>query len=375
MTGRYPFRYGLQRGYGDSAPNGLPTHIKLLPAYLKELGYSTHMLGKWHLGLCDPKYFPTSRGFDTFFGSLTGATDHWTREGGSANNKGYDLRNGSVISYHGDGKLSSQLFSEEALQILNNHGQSDVPYFLYVSFTMIHSPFQDVTKTNSKKADVSKRLRDGMIKALDDAVGDIMNSVDDDTILIFMSDNGGRNFPDEGIDSNAPLRGGKTELYEGGTRVVGYIQGPGIPKGSHYGGLMHMVDWLPTLVSLAGGDIDHSDLDGVDMVSALTQGGPSPRTSMVYNIDERNFHNGPGLTKAAWQYGVRQGQYKLIWGEAKKLSRVGTKGNNLQLFNIENDPFEEENLASNLQFKDILERLKSWSLQLSSQMVKLVFIY
>ena len=92
-----------------------------------------------------------------------------------------------------------------------------------------------------------------MIKALDEAVGRILNVVDDNTILVFMSDNGGRNYAAEGIQPNLPLRGGKTELYEGGTRVLGYIQGPDMRRGAEYGGMMHMVDWLPTLLSLAGG--------------------------------------------------------------------------------------------------------------------------
>ena len=92
-----------------------------------------------------------------------------------------------------------------------------------------------------------------MIKALDEAVGRILSVVDDDTILVFMSDNGGRNYAEEGIHPNLPLRGGKTELYEGGTRVLGYIQGPGMRRAAEYGGMMHMVDWLPTLLSLAGG--------------------------------------------------------------------------------------------------------------------------
>lgn len=137
---------------------------------------------------------------------------------------------------------------------------------------MVHAPFQDVTKKNSLKQDVSKNIRDGMIKALDQAVGEINEAVksQSNTILIFMSDNGGRNYP--GIETNLPLRGGKAQVYEGGTRVVGMVQGPGFQQNKRYNGLMHMVDWLPTLVSWAGGNTSwHSSLDGLDMSQDIIQ--------------------------------------------------------------------------------------------------------
>ena len=247
------FRFGLQRGFGERAPNGLPTDMKLLPGHLQEVGYSTHMLGKWHLGHCHASYTPTLRGFHTFLGSYSGATDHWTREGGARRQRGYDLRNGTCVTEHGSGELSSELYTDLAVDLIHNMRASQQPHFLYLAFTMIHSPFQDVTKKYAKQKNVSKKLRDGMIKALDEAVGRILNVVDDNTVLVFMSDNGGRNYAAEGIQPNLPLRGGKTELYEGGTRVLGYIQGPGMRRGAEYGGMMHMVDWLPTLLSLAGG--------------------------------------------------------------------------------------------------------------------------
>ena len=137
---------------------------------------------------------------------------------------------------------------------------------------MVHAPFQDVTKKNSLKQDVSKNIRDGMIKALDQAVGEINEAVksQSNTILIFMSDNGGRNYA--GIETNLPLRGGKAQVYEGGTRVVGMVQGPGFQQNKRYNGLMHMVDWLPTLVSWAGGNTSwHSSLDGLDMSQDIIQ--------------------------------------------------------------------------------------------------------
>ena len=288
--------------------------------------------------------------------------------------------------------------------------KSNHPYFLYVSFTMVHAPFQDVTKKFSAKETASKNIRDGMITALDKAVGEISEVVkhQKNTVLIFMSDNGGRNYPDSGIETNTPLRGGKAQVYEGGTRVVGLVQGPGFKQHVRYNGLMHMVDWLPTLVSMGGGDTSlPSSLDGLDMSHAIKKvknlnrmrrnyskvlqanGNVSPRHEMVYNIDENNFHNGPGASEEFWQVGIRRGQYKLVWGQAgmlkksgrkiklelksqkkKKNTKIGDHELLLELFDIQNDPYEENNLAKDKTYQKVLLELKQRTLVLATEMVK-----
>ena len=325
LTGVYPFRYGLQRGFGDFAPNGLPTGLKLLPSYLKDIGYKTHMLGKWHLGHCDTRYTPKYRGFDTFIGSYSGAVNHWNRMGGlsKGGRRGYDLRNGTDVSYYGEGLHSSELYSKLAVDIIKT---SKEPYFLYVSLTMVHAPFQDVSKKDSKPVTPSATIRDGMIHAMDKATADIAHAIDnsnsaDNTILIFMSDNGGKNFP--GIKPNLPLKGGKAALYEGGTRVPGFVRGGGVAAGSKYGGLMHMVDWVPTLVRIAGGTVPQ-DLDGLDQFEAIWNESASPRHDMVYNIDEGGLVGDTGKQEGKWQIGVRKGPFKLISGSPKMLKRDGS---------------------------------------------------
>jgi arylsulfatase A-like enzyme len=101
------------------------------------------MVGKWHLGHCDTRYTPPHRGFHSFLGSYSGAVDHWTREGGLAGRKGYDLRNGSAVSCYGAGLHSAELYSRRAVEIIQeSSGAGAAPYFLYVSLTMVHAPFQ-----------------------------------------------------------------------------------------------------------------------------------------------------------------------------------------------------------------------------------------
>ena len=125
---------------------------------LQEAGYSTHLLGKWHLGHCDQRYTPTHRGFNTFLGSYSGAVDHWTRYGGTKLRRGYDLRNGTAVSEAGAGLVSSELFARQAEQIITS-ADSSRPFFLLVSLTMVHAPFQNVTVPGSPPQAVSHQLR------------------------------------------------------------------------------------------------------------------------------------------------------------------------------------------------------------------------
>jgi len=375
LTGIYPFRYGLQRGFGSFTPNGLPTGLKLLPRYLKESGYRTHMLGKWHLGHCDTRYTPRYRGFDTFFGSYSGAVDHWTRMGGKK--QGYDLRNGTDVSDFGKGLYSSELYSKLAGDIITKTRE---PYFLYVSLNMVHAPFQDVFWKNSEPAPPSQYIRNGMILAMDKAVGEIAEAIDrsdsaENTILIFMSDNGGKNFPQ--ISPNLPLKGEKGELYEGGTHVPGFVRGSGLAAGTKYSGLMHIVDWVPTLMRLAGGPVPEG-LDGLDQVEAIWKGADSPRNDMVYNIDEGGLVGHTGKQKAKWQIGIRKGAFKLIMGSPKMLKRdhkdkVSDNLHAMEFYNIESDISEQNNVIDDENSIEILEDLRQWSIQLVKEMVPVNF--
>ena len=102
--------------------------------------------GKWHLGHCDTRYTPPYRGFDTFLGSYSGGVDHWSREGGLAGRRGYDLRNGTKVSQYGTGLYSADLYARRAEELIRESRREE-PYFLYVSLTMVHAPFQVIQYT------------------------------------------------------------------------------------------------------------------------------------------------------------------------------------------------------------------------------------
>ena len=212
-----------------------------------------------------------------------------------------------------------------------------------------------------------------MLSALDTAVGRIARAVKgrrDNTLLVFMSDNGARNFP--GVPPpNAPLRGGKGELYEGGTRVPGLVAGRGRGR---YSGLFHMVDWAPTLLALAGA-LPPQGMDGLDQSTALWQGGAGPRTEMVYNLDEGGAGPGPGLGSPVWQVGVRRGELKLVWGNPAMLKREGSQREQrlavVQLFNLTADPGEQRDLAARQ--PGLLTSMQDWAVSLMSGLVPAQF--
>jgi arylsulfatase I/J len=319
LTGRYPLTLGMQ--YGMVAANaywGLNLTEKLLPEVLRENSYATHALGKWHLGYYAPEYLPTARGFDSFIGYVNGENYYWSKHNTDfpdhidmmeSDTKCYAPYNRSDISTY-----STYLYRDRAVEIIEQH-DVDVPLFLYVAFQAVHDPFSDLdddsefadyatgipseyfsTSVNSQITNkITGARRQQYVSALalmDTAIGDINNALEaknisDNTYVIFLSDNGGCH---EGGGRNGPLRGSKGSLFEGGTRVISFIYGPSLLHTSgKYEGLMHISDWFPTILSLAGIDYDDLELDGYNHQSTWfsPEGGINsdpPRSTMLYNM-------------------------------------------------------------------------------------------
>ncbi|GFN76971.1 arylsulfatase b [Plakobranchus ocellatus] len=310
MTGTYPYRMGLQhlvivRGQRVC----VPLNKTLLPEILKRKGYQTHMVGKWHLGFCDWKCTPTYRGFDSFYGYYSSLEDYYTKVYAT----GFDFRDNKTLLRSANGTYSTYLYSRRIRQIIDSHDTSN-PLFLYLPFQSVHEPLE-VPKNYSdlypEITDEKRKTFSGMVTALDDAVGDLIVSLKrkgiyNNTLLVFTADNGG--WVTYG-GNNYPLRGGKFTVFEGGTRAVSFVHGPMFNKtGIKYEGLMHMVDWLPTLAEAAGAQYDGSDLDGVSQwQSLLSLALPSQRQEVLYNLDLRMD---PVQGRAA----IRYGDYKLVAG-------------------------------------------------------------
>jgi arylsulfatase A-like enzyme len=339
MTGRYPFRYGLQTAVIPSGHRfGLATDEWLLPQALKEAGYETAIIGKWHLGHADRKYWPRQRGFDYQYGPLIGEIDYFTHEQHGVLDW---YRNNKPVKEKG---YSTTLIGNEAVKLIAAHDPA-VPLYLYLTFNAPHTPYQAPQAYLDRYkniADPSRRAYAAMITAMDDEIGRVVAALDkkglrDNTLIVFQSDNGGtRNamFAGEGDMSkikipvdNGPYRDGKGSLYEGGTRVVAVANWPGhIKAGSTVDAMIHVVDMYPTLAGLAGASLGKTKpLDGLNVWPTISEGKPSPRTEIVYNVEP-------------FRAGIREGDWKLIWRTPLPEA--------IELYNIAQDPSEKSNVAA-----------------------------
>jgi arylsulfatase A-like enzyme len=324
LTGRYPFRYGLQTGVVRPwADYGLSLEERLLPQALKEANYQTAITGKWHLGHVSADYLPTKRGFDQQYGHYNGALDYFThvRDGG------FDWHRNDKVSR--DEGYSTTLVGNEAARIIRERDKAK-PLFLYVPFNGVHSPFQvpDSYLANYPDLKGNRKTYAAMITALDDAVGKIASAVEseklaENTLIIFSSDNGG---PNPGtLSDNGKLRAGKGTVYEGGVRVAAFATWPGkIKPGSSIQSPIHIADWYPTLVKLTGAPQEQKlPLDGKDILPVLTGEGSAPEREIVLNL-------APGGGA------IRVGDWKLVI--------AGKEGS--ELYNLASDPSEKKDLAA-----------------------------
>jgi len=315
MTGRYPHSSGMNHGViTDVFPWCTGLEYKFMPTYLKDLGYNTHMLGKWHLGACRKECTPAYRGFDTFEGAFAGMGhyfNHTTEEGA------FDWFKQEKVDRSATGTHSQDIIQNEALKLIRKNG-GETPFFMYLAFHNTHSPMEPKEEFLELYKDVegiteTRRGYLGLLSGLDYAIGEIVDGLKkeglyDDTIIVFSSDNGG----DVGEGDNSPLRGAKGSLFEGGVRANMFVHSPLLEKTGYINDeLIHVSDWLPTFVSMAGGKVPEGDgIDGVDQSDLVLRGGPSARDSMVYFIDREAKIGPPEFGEMA----IRNDRYKLIWG-------------------------------------------------------------
>ncbi len=346
LTGRYPTHTGVYTIVSPGAAWGLPLAERTLADALRSAGYRTALTGKWHLGEFDKAYQPNARGFDHQYGHFFGMLDYYTHE---RMNKLDWYRNGEPLKEEG---YTTHLITKEACKVIES-GDKSKPLFLYLPFNGVHSPFQ-VPDSYLKPYGALKGNRQklaGMLAAVDEAIGKIEESLKkagmlENTLIIFSSDNGG---PPPG--DNTPFRDYKGTIYEGGTRAAAFATWPGrIPADKHVTQPMHMADWYPTLIKLAGGSLEQKlPIDGLDVWPMLTKGAASPHDAILSVSTQ-------GPARAA----VRMGDWKLMvsgnadadTGEddgAKKAKKKGKaaagKYEPVALYNLVDDPSESKNLA------------------------------
>jgi arylsulfatase A-like enzyme len=340
LTGRYPMRHGLQTGVVRPwAQYGLPLEERTLAQALREAGYATAIVGKWHLGHFKVEYLPTHRGFDHQYGHYNGALDYFThdREGGYDWHR--DDRENHDIGY------STHLISREAVRLIKERDTTK-PLFLYVPFNGVHAPFQVPDSYAKPYAGLigKRRTYAGMLSALDEAVGQIVAAIKDagltnNTLFIFTSDNGGPN-PGK-ITDNGSYRAGKGTVYEGGVRVAAFATWEGqIKPGTVVTQPLHVVDWYPTLLTLAGAKLEQAlPLDGRDAWLAITAGAPSPHQDILLNASP----SGGAIRAGDWKL-VINGSFTINDDEDQPASTPADA--KIELFNLADDPSESKNLAS-----------------------------
>ena len=349
MTGRYAMRYGLETlVIFPSHTYGLPVDERTLPQALKDAGYQTAMVGKWHLGHADRKYWPQNRGFDHFYGNLVGEVDYFTKE------------RGGLVDWQRDGKFFKEdgyyttLVGNEAVNIIDDHDTSQ-PLFLYVASLAPHAPYQApreaIDDYKNLAGDEHRHTYAAMITLLDTQIGRIVSALKqkemlDNTLIIFTSDNGGATSalfatgarsPEEreesggvGLEqktpaSNGVLRGGKGSLHEGGVRVPCIFYWPARLKPRIVNEPTGMVDVMPTVLALAGGtNSNEHPFDGKDIWQTIAQGQPPPHEDFLINVE-------------AFRGAIRKGNWKLV--------KVALLPGKTELFDLDKDPGEKNNVA------------------------------
>jgi arylsulfatase A-like enzyme len=348
MTGRYQYRLplGLEEPLALRGREvGLPPDHPTLPSLLKKVGYGTTLVGKWHLGLL-PKFGPLQSGYDHFYGFRTGAVDYYTHAGHG--DSAPDLWDGDV-PVQKTGYLT-ELLGDRAVEVVNGYAKSRQPFLMSLHFSAPHWPWE----APGDQAE-SERLRPGgslfhfdggtqktyqrMIEAMDLQVGRVVgalraNGLEENTIVVFTSDNGGERFSD-----TWPFTGRKTELLEGGLRIPAIVSWSArVPQGKTTDQVAITMDWLPTLLAAAGAQHDPAyPPDGISLLPALTQNAPPVPRKLFWRY------------KANAQRAARDGDFKYL-----KIA------DNTFLFNVVDDPMERANLKQRR--KDIYDRITSeWS--------------
>ena len=345
MTARYQYRL---RGAAEEPINsksrgsstlGLPPEHPTLPSLLRDAGYDTALIGKWHLGSL-PTFGPLKSGYDRFFGNYGGAIDYFTHKPGVGDAVARDLYEGEVpverVGYY------TQLLADEATRWIGERSAAK-PFFLSVHFTAPHWPW-----VGPEDEEISLGLKDlfhydggnlatyaRMVRSLDKAVGQVLDALKaqglaDNTIVVFTSDNGGERF-----SRTWPFTGQKTELLEGGIRVPTLMRWPAriAPQVSEQ--VTATMDWLPTLLAAAGvAPAADYPPDGESILPVLLGHAPVHPRTLYWRY------------KSQRQRAVREGKFKYL--------RIN---DNEFLFDVEDDTLERANLRH--KHPEVFERLRT----------------
>ena len=354
MSGKYSLRAGVWHTW--KGRHILSDKHYILPEALKDAGYKTGMIGKWHLGDNYP-FRPQDQGFDHVLmhgaGAVGQASDFW---GNTQFNDTYFL-NGTPKKYSG---YATDIWFEEAIDFIRKNSNKDKPFFLYLATNAPHAPYRAPEKYIEpfRKLGLKEEMAlfYGMIASIDDNMGRLRGAmaeerIVDNTIFIFMTDNGSvlaarakgepanwisnktRADVDEKIETlNYHMHSGKNSAYDGGHRVPFFISWPagGLVAPADIDGLSAHFDVMPTLLDLVGIDTAGLDTDGISLASAIKEGAALPDRSLVVTT-QRVLNPDPNRP-----YAVMQGKWRYVHGRVK--------GKNFKLFDIKADPGQKNDI-------------------------------
>jgi len=366
ITGRYQQRFGYERNtqYRPNDPNmGLPQSEKTIPEVLGQVGYTSGVIGKWHLGAHISNH-PLNRGFDFFYGHLGGGHRYFPEEltiedSYSINDEPLSYRTW-IMRDHKPEKTDEYLtdeFSNEALKFVEKNHKG--PFFLYLAYNAPHGPLQSTPKYLDRFDHIKNNKRKtyaAMVSAVDEGVGRLLDKLEtleisENTMIFFLSDNGGPE-PKNG-SNNGPLREGKSSIYEGGNRIPFAMQWTREISPMVYEYPISSLDILPTIATLTDAPLPADrPLDGVNIIPFLKgekQGRPH-QTLYVRKFDDD-------------LYSVRDGDMKLV---TKKKNSIK------ELYDLENDLGEENDLANF--FPQEVNRLDSLRKAWDAQLINPIFL-
>ncbi len=369
LTGQYSLECGMWRGPSqarEDEPGGraLRSDVKLLPAFLREAGYATGIFGKWHLGFSKPN-LPNDRGFDEFFGFLSGAHRYWI-----AAKQENILRNGKPAGENGH---TTELFTAHALEFMRQH--RDRPWFCYVPFNAVHGPLWSAAgnrpsgkdewlkKYEERGVPFPRRDYCAVLGHLDDCVGKLLAAVkemgrDENTLVIFVSDNGA--MTDKFPGNNGPLRGAKGMTYEGGIRVPALVRWPGvIPAGTLSDQDAVHFDVFATILDAAGVPLPARNgkhpVHGVSLLPHLRSGGkqPLPERYLFWDLFGKMaaVH---GRWKIVGEIPNHHGKFAAAAPRIREAK--------FELYDLETDLGEKNNLAAEKPgiYRDLKNRYVDW---------------
>lgn len=405
LQGLYPFHTGMQH-FNTIKPAStahMPLDKPTLAELLNDQNYSSHAIGKWHLGYSKWDYTPTERGFSSHIGFYGGMEDYFTKNFSIPSDywpfpyNGYDWWRNKTVGFNDNGTHNLELFDAEMSRVLKDYtskyktqtAQRQTPLFIYMAHQIVHIPLQTPHNylTNQTCSNVSDPIRNTyctMMTALDISLGwtvDLFKSLNlwNDTLLIVTTDNGG--IPDYGefpqsSGCNYPLRAGKGSVFEGGVRAIGFVNGganvlPSNVRGTNISSLVHIVDWVPTILAMVTNpDKLHTNitLDGYDIWDVLVNGDPGKRNSIPldinYNVSFPNSGVRLGVLKGYWKLMRRQIKGKTLnydgWYPVPPLSPIPPpqpREDGWFLFNLREDPNEHSNVYD--QYPDKVQELKT----------------